>query len=568
MIIVSTLLFLSNLTIISQNLFPYETLMKIREKSIFLILDEKIYFFIKNKDTDIIFKTFLLIFIILFVLYVYATMLNTVSNTVLDRQLLSHYLTIKMIHYIVQALLNLKKTFLLILFFIVPFAHFFSNSIGTSIVILSNIALSLIVSRYYSKQKNIYYIWFLKKWLFINLPITFAMLLVTLIFYNMEIKFNLSNLHSFTLLYTIVSFMRIVFKLFCFLISSDYVQAQKHKKLLYNLSAYIPARYIVWRKNSTDLLNSIDETKDDPLFTSKLKMMKKRKIVIQDRNYINLAISAGCAFAAFFSILFFIIPPVKELEYSLLVTTIFFILILLIRLLSRSFEILKAFIADALSSAPKKSTLTKSDRIKLILISLLEIVILSVGLKMLYSIFIIPNLIHLSTELSKDILIDFFDIWAVQLFNVSFSNDVDFLPALVHIIQISISACLILLSLAVYSGHKNNTSIYEMTKENGIYYFSETFIVNTVEDNENVRTIEGDEKMNHTRYSPPKRDFSGFKKDWEEDRIDTELFEQIEFCYKELENKEALHQEQTDFLLKLFDDIQKIKGFFKKLNRF
>lgn len=477
--------------------------------------------------------------------------------------LLFNNIFIRGYYYLFHFLSNFKHTFIIMIFICIPFSQIFFISQKFSIFVFAILIISFIIGAYMTlKIKNPYYNWFFSKWLTINLAVTLVIFI--LFFIKIYIENHLEYdvlilIQTFTLIYFLFSILRISAKLALFFISFEFILAKKHKEASNEYSSYLSIKEIIKCKNEEELSNLIiNISKEEKIFKSKYNKMVRRGEIIKNRNHVNLVISLSYIIIIFLVLYFKHSPEV----------IVFFIIILLTRLLSRSFEILKAFMNDALSSTTKQSNLDGNERIKLILSSLFEIIILSSGLKLLYLIFMKLESLLLSTYSVKETIMYLFDTFALQIFNVSFAIDSDFFNAMIHIVQISVSACLILLSLAVYSGNKGYKSIYEMTKENGVYYFTETLIMNTIEENEDVHTIANVEEANHTRYSPPKKDFSGFKEDWEEDRIDTELFKQIEFCYKEFENKVARHKEQTEFLLKLFDDIQKIKGFFKKLNRF
>ncbi|MEC1177266.1 hypothetical protein P9B03_02115 [Metasolibacillus meyeri] len=529
----------------------------IKNQTLYSILDTKINILF---DLDkLIVEVIRIMGDFIFLIVGYSTILSIlvlvsyVNSLVLkDYILLFRNIYLKVVYNILLFVQNYRQAVPVSIGVVVPFLYIYSDSSASSIHIVDIITLLFIVLPlilYFKLRNNNPYLeWFLKKWLLKNVAITS---IVFLLFFMVTLDKSdfLSLTRLFIIIYTLICYIRIFGKLFLFLLSFEFTLALKQKEAPNEYISYLSLEEIFNNKNKLEFLAQLNQAKKEKVFKSKYDKMVKRGEIIKDRNHANLVISLSYTLI----MLFFILYSTKFAsgdENKVSEMIILFLSILLTRTLSRSYEILQAFMNDALSSAPKQSLLDGNERIKLILTSLFEIITLSFGLKLFYLIFLNPESVQFSAYSFKKILMYYYDTFASQIFNVSLTIEFGFFFASVHIIQITVSACLILLSLAVYSGNKENKSVYEMTKKNNLYCFSETIFIHT---NNTIRT------------GPLKKDFLAFQEDWEEDRIDTELFEHIEFCYRELEQKEQREKEQIAYLLELFDKITRFKKFVREL---
>ncbi|WP_107942658.1 hypothetical protein [Metasolibacillus fluoroglycofenilyticus] len=530
----------------------------IKDKSLYSILDNKVATLLNFDQLiseAINFFGDIFIFLIGYssVLSISVLFIYVISLILKDYFLLLRNIILKIYYNILSFFINFDKNWLTSILFIVPFMYIFLNNWFPSSQIFDYFVLLFIISPFVlgmffkPKDNNPFYKWFLKKWLHRNIFITFVLFFLILIFSPITYNFSI-YLRLFLVLYTILLYIRVISRLILFLLSFEFLLASKHKEAPNEYISYLSFEEIFKIKNKDDFSTRIDKIKKHEIFNSKYEKMHKRGEIIKERNHINLVISSSHTFIMPF-IVFYNFAYNSNDEQQISNMIILFLIILLTRTLTRSFEILIAFKNDTLSSTPKQSLLDGNERIKLILTSLFEIITLSWGLKLMYLIFLNPEALQFSAYSFKKMLMYYYNTFATQIFNVSLTTEFGFFFASIHVIQILVSACLILLSLAVYSGNKEKKSVYEMTKKNSLYCFSETTFIN----NKKV-----------SRISPLKKDFKGFQEDWEEDRIDTELFEQIIFCYKELEQKEKSEKEQIEYLTQVFDKTAKLKTLFKK----
>lgn len=154
-----------------------------------------------------------------------------------------------------------------------------------------------------------------------------------------------------------------------------------------------------------------------------------------------------------------------------------FIMILFFRLVLRSIEIAIAFYQDIIKNTPKNSNLSGRDRLRLAIISLIEMTVLSAFISVFYNI-LSPSVIGWSLanyfELTLMTLLKHFSI---QIFNVSFPESNDLFQMMVHVIQVTTSFCLIILAIASYLNLKKVEKEYEVTEENGAILLKEWIYV-------------------------------------------------------------------------------------------
>ncbi|WP_195891667.1 hypothetical protein [Bacillus ndiopicus] len=524
----------------------------IKDQTIYPILDKKINNFLNSQNLHFMINYFALLVNYLSIVNIYVVLIFTISTLISKHPILFiSNLYLKINSYFLKFIADFKQSLPIVIFISIPFLLLLSTHNAMIAIIIISIIISWLLS-FILRKKSPYFNWFFQKWLWKNLVIT-IMLIYTISAQVIDFK-NHSKLWLplFLNLYPFISLLMLTFYMVIFLIKIEFIQAKKHKEFLYEFSSYLSFPKIIENENKEDVSKLVDTIKNKDIFHSKFNQMTQKGDIIKDRNVINLTISSFCTFIMIAIVLYQLYSPSSNetIDEATLKIIVFFIVILLTRLLSRSYEIIMAFTSDVLSQAPKKSNLTGSDRIKLILKSLLEITVLSFGLKILYLIFLDPLSLPYTSLSIKDTLLRFFETYAIQLFNVSFDRKFGLFFAIIHIIQISVSASLILLSLAIYSGGKSNQRMYELKIENGEYIFSE---INVINNKAFTRTI----------YS--KKDFKSFQDDWENNCIDSEMFEQIQIAYQELQENNAKYQKQTEDIIQIFDNYNKIERFFKKI---
>ncbi|MEK5488191.1 hypothetical protein [Lysinibacillus sp. FSL M8-0355] len=307
---------------------------------------------------------------------------------------------------------------------------------------------------------------------YLNVVISF--ILDTVIILN-NISFNdilsiavlITIIKLFASTYSVVSLTTLLLYILFFLIRIEYNIARISKR--YICINFSKINFKSKEKFNEDL--SI-EFKNREII-KKSKRMKKRKELLYFRNLENLVISIYLTI--YLTLLIFICAVFNfEIFNSLLITSFLFIFI---RFLTRGYEIIKAFFKDATSNDLKLSSLTYIDRIKLVIKSLFEIAIYSTLLKAIY--FSLNNGLELSSKTIKDSVSFLFESFSIQFFNISYSIENGLLFAIIHIVQILISACLILLCIALYSGRSVATSFYYIEKNsNNIFYLYEELLGN------------------------------------------------------------------------------------------
>ncbi|MFJ6264130.1 hypothetical protein ACIQGW_03805 [Lysinibacillus xylanilyticus] len=308
----------------------------------------------------------------------------------------------------------------------------------------------------------------IQKMCYLNIVISFILNIVIILNSIISIKDLLSVevlksiLKLFTSTYSVVSLTTLLLYILFFLIRIEYNIARISKR--YICIDFSKINFKSKEKFNEDLLIEFKNRET----IKKSKRMKKRKELLYIRNLENLVISI---YLTIYLTLLIFLCAVFNLESinSLLITSFLFIFI---RFLTRGYEIIKAFFKDATSNDLKLSSLTYIDRIKLVIKSLFEIAIYSTLLKAIY--FSLNNGLELSSKTIKDTVSFLFESFSIQIFNVSYSIENGLLFAIIHIVQILISACLILLCIALYSGRSVATSFYYIEKiSNNIYYLYE-----------------------------------------------------------------------------------------------
>lgn len=189
---------------------------------------------------------------------------------------------------------------------------------------------------------------------------------------------------------------------------------------------------------------------------------------VQMRNRRNLAVTIYisillCLYIILFSVLS-IINTEGEIEATFILINGLkvIIFILIVRLLSRSFEIVYAFIKDVTSRGSKSSNLDGKDRMKLAINSLIEITLLSAALRISYNLYrdimtstsweSILNPVRLIRFLIEEVFISI----ATMGFNVSYDGcSLNYVEQIVHLIQILVGIVLITLSIATYISMKD-----------------------------------------------------------------------------------------------------------------
>lgn len=308
----------------------------------------------------------------------------------------------------------------------------------------------------------------IQKMCYLNIVISFILNIVIISNSIISIKDLLSVevlksiLKLFTSTYSVVSLTTLLLYILFFLIRIEYNIARISKR--YICIDFSKINFKSKEKFNEDLLIEFKNRET----IKKSKRMKKRKELLYIRNLENLVISIYLTI--YLTLLIFLCAVFNlKIINSLLITSFLFIFI---RFLTRGYEIIKAFFKDATSNDLKLSSLTYIDRIKLVIKSLFEIAIYSTLLKAIY--FSLNNGLELSSKTIKDTVSFLFESFSIQIFNVSYSIENGLLFAIIHIVQILISACLILLCIALYSGRSVATSFYYIEKiSNNIYYLYE-----------------------------------------------------------------------------------------------
>ncbi|KUP04433.1 hypothetical protein Q75_15710 [Bacillus coahuilensis p1.1.43] len=136
-------------------------------------------------------------------------------------------------------------------------------------------------------------------------------------------------------------------------------------------------------------------------------------------------------------------------------------------MLQRSIEICFAFYNDVLSIKPKQTNLTNTTRVKLAINSIIEIILLSISIYSLISIYnefevfekhLKENSIYFLSEVINIIFNSTLKSIAVSLFNISYNWEG--LSSIIHLLQVFISIILITLSVANYLNMKKEVYFY------------------------------------------------------------------------------------------------------------
>lgn len=292
---------------------------------------------------------------------------------------------------------------------------------------------------------------------------------------------------SFSLLlgYLIVSYMLTgvlmgIITLLQKLIQQDYQAANIAKSNLYILES-IPKEFQTSKGIYFHPVNrfykqmtqeAISKTIKSRLYKSKADRKKERGKLINDRNRTNFHVSLAIiltSVALLFSSLLF---NSFELERALVILIIF----LFVRLIRRAIEVIVAFYLDVTDSGMKNSDLTGGDRLKLAIISLLEISLLSASIKVGYRLFLVISQPGLSiSNIVKDMILQTLEQLSIQLLNVSFDVDVGLFLGIVHFIQIITSFCLMFLAISSYIGFDRNQFEYEINYKEGKWHIKELY---------------------------------------------------------------------------------------------
>lgn len=169
-------------------------------------------------------------------------------------------------------------------------------------------------------------------------------------------------------------------------------------------------------------------------------------------------------------IVLFILPYIgwrQELIIYLLVITIS-------RLLLRTIEIGIAFYKDVLSSEQKSSSLSGAERVKLAVISILEIMITSSVIYFLFD--CLQCTTWLTEQFQKGYVVYYIEILssflqsflgsiAIAFFNISYPLEEFSFKSPIHLIQVLNSVILITLSIANYLNMKKDIQLYTLSKE-------------------------------------------------------------------------------------------------------
>lgn len=316
--------------------------------------------------------------------------------------------------------------------------------------------------------KQIRKIFFLN--ILISLFIDIVIILNSIISFNdlLDIEVLKSIVKLLTSTYSVVSLTTLLLYILFFLIRIEYNIARISKRYI-----CIDFFKIKFKSKKEKFKQDVSIEFKNRGRVKKSNRMKKRKEVLYFRNLENLLISIYLTIYLTLSIFICTIFNFEILS-SLLITSFIFIFI---RFITRGYEIIKAFFKDATSNDFKLSSLTYIDRIKLVIKSLFEIAIYSTLLKAIY--FSLSNGLEVSSKTVKDSVSLLFESFSLQLFNISYSIENGLIFAAIHIVQILISACLILLCIALYSGRSVGTSFYYMEKNsNNIFYLYEVLLGN------------------------------------------------------------------------------------------
>lgn len=216
--------------------------------------------------------------------------------------------------------------------------------------------------------------------------------------------------------------------------------------------------------NKEEFENYVNKAIEERKGVYKYERINKRKEILYKRNLENLLISIYLATFIYALINITILFWLVNLK-GILITAFLFVFI---RFLTRSYEVVIAFFKDATSTEAKLSSLTYIDRIKLIIKSLIEMTIYSTILKLLY--YSVHNGFLISTVTIRNTIDLFFESFSLQLFNISFSEEYGLIFGSIHVVQILISGCLILLCLALYSGRTVSTTMNYIIYKKGKYY--------------------------------------------------------------------------------------------------
>ncbi|MGG2054115.1 hypothetical protein ABFY48_06905 [Lysinibacillus pakistanensis] len=562
-------------------LLLFKVFMSLRSDTFYNILDKQIIDFVTSQNVNLVINLFTLLleifilYCIIFYINLLLSVLNRNFRSTLDRSIT------EITNFFLSTVVNFKQNNTLkLIAFIIPFFNLFMLNINffhlTTIFNILTISSIMYGILSYTKEilkltntKNVSLIFtintqnnFFYKWIFYNLLLAFIMFF--LFFTPLFIKYNQDDVHIllyikwFTQMYSLSAFLLVLISIIKLIIQFEFNQAKKNKENIKNIN------FELYKFKTRDkAIQYIDSEVSKILSTPKCEWMVKRGNIIENRNRFNLDISLYIVLVLLFITLITIIKydsSMKDplyflikLEDSNAKVLILSIILLSSRLFSRSFEILKGFLDDALSSTNKQSNLSGNKRIKLMLFSLIEVVILSFGLKTLYIIFVntenaIPSLFYL-----KEGVVNFFNTWAVQLFNVSFDEKLSFFLATIHIIQISVAACLILLSLSVYSGKNDKNIIFELIRKDNGLLLKETLVIGEERYERIIKQGLKIENVNAT---------------WNADLINTEQFKEFQICYKELLANEKNCEEQKNYILESYDNYQKLSASWIKFKIF
>jgi len=189
---------------------------------------------------------------------------------------------------------------------------------------------------------------------------------------------------------------------------------------------------------------------------------------IKHRNRANLTLSflvTGMVLVIFLTVL----PFTPRKSEAIVILMVF----IGCRLLSRTCEICHAFFRDALSAQPKTSTLTGADRVKLAILSIVEIAVTSA---MLYFLFCQFERIHCIVALLNsgysNYAMDTLRVYgeallkgfAIGMFNLSYPSEPLSWTHVVHLFQVVNSVILITLSIANYLNMKKDVHLYVADK--------------------------------------------------------------------------------------------------------
>lgn len=197
-----------------------------------------------------------------------------------------------------------------------------------------------------------------------------------------------------------------------------------------------------------------------------LSVRKREKAeLIKSRNKVNFYFAIVFILLNIVSTYFCYLNFVNAPHYDLFLICL--LIITVVRLLSRSIEIFIAFYNDIISDKKKTSLLSGEERLKLAIVSLLEITILATAVDISYKLFLGKEYISSLAVYLKFLPTRFMEHLATQVFNFSFTAENDLFINILHTVQLVTGVCLILLAIGSYLGLKKVNSEYEVASRDG-----------------------------------------------------------------------------------------------------